>query len=401
MSLFAYQAKDIEGKTQRGMVEAVTRELAVEILTDRNLTPISVDEERRNYLSFLSAPLSRIKTKDIVIMSRQLAVLTSATVPIVQALRILEKQTANAKLKVVISEVADEVDGGAKLSAALGKYPEVFSEFYINMVNSGENSGKIDEVLNYLADEEEKSYDLVSKIRGAMIYPCFILFGLLVVGAIMMIFVVPKLTGILIETGAELPFSTKILVSVSSIMATYWWLLLILLVGGIIALRFYVKSPSGKHMWHMLQLRLPVIGSIYKHIYLVRFARSMHTLVVGGVPLTRSLAIVSGVVGSEVYKELVEQTIREVEDGNSIGNVFSQSPYVPSMVSQMLIVGEKTGRLEEIFKRLADFYAREVEALVVNLVTLLEPAIMMIMGVAVAFMVSAVLLPLYNLSGAA
>jgi type IV pilus assembly protein PilC len=384
------------------MVEAPSREVAVEILADRSLTPLSVEEQRVSRFQFLAAsPIARIKTRDIVIFSRQLAVMASATVPIVQALRIMEKQTVNPKLKVVVSEVADEVEGGAKLSSALGKYPDIFSDFYINMVASGESSGKIDEILNYLADEAEKNYDLTSRIKGAMIYPAFILSGLVVVGSVMMIYVVPKLTQVLIEAGTELPTSTKILIAVSSFMAHYWWLLIIIVVGAGVLLRLFVKTPRGKHMWHTLQLKIPIVGIIYRHIYLVRFTQSMYTLVVGGVPLTKSLGIVANVVGSAVYKDIIERTIKEVEDGNSIATIFAQNSTVPPMLSQMMIVGEKTGRLEEIFKRLSAFYTHEVNNLVSNLVTLLEPAIMLVMGVAVGFIVSSILLPMYRLSGAA
>ena len=325
--------------------------------------------------------------------------MSSATLPIVTALRILEKQTANPKLKVIASEIGDEVEGGAKLSAALAKYPDVFSSFYINMITSGETSGKVDEVLNYLADEQEKNYDLTSRIKGAMIYPAFILGGLLIVGAVMMIYVVPKLTTILEEAGTELPFSTKLLIAVSNFLANYWWLLLIILVGGFFLFQLYARTPRGKHLWHTIQLKIPIVGTIYRHIYLVRFTRSMYTLVIGGVPLTRSLEIVSGVVGSAVFENLIKRTIREVEDGNSIATIFNQSKEVPAMVSQMMIVGEKTGRLEEIFKRLSDFYTHEVDSLVTNLVTLLEPIIMLVMGVAVGFIVSSILLPMYRLSG--
>lgn len=400
MALFEYEAKSLEGQTVRGMVEAPTKEVATEILTDRSYTPLYVRERRASRFTWLAGTqFSRIKSKDIVIFSRQLAVMSSATLPIVTSLRILEKQTANPKLKVIVSEIADEVEGGAKLSSALAKYPDVFSSFYVNMITSGETSGKVDEVLNYLADEQEKNYDLTSRIKGAMIYPAFILSGLVIVGAVMMIYVVPKLTAILEEAGTELPFSTKLLIGVSSFLAGYWWILLIVLVGGFVLLHLYTRTPRGKHLWHTVQLKIPIIGTIYRHIYLVRFTRSMYTLVIGGVPLTRSLEIVSGVVGSAVYQNLIKRTIKEVEDGNSIATIFTQSNEVPAMVSQMMIVGEKTGRLEEIFKRLSDFYTHEVDSLVTNLVTLLEPIIMLVMGVAVGFIVSSILLPMYRLSG--
>lgn len=401
MSLFAYQAKDLDGRTIRGMVEAPSHDVAVEILTERSLTPLSLEEKRISRFAWLAAAqISRIKNKDIVIFSRQLAVMASATVPIVQSLRILEKQTDNPKLKVIVSEIADEVEGGAKLSAALGRYPDVFSDFYVNMIASGESSGKMDEVLNYLADEAEKNYDLTSRIRGAMIYPAFILSGLLIVGAVMMIYVVPKLTAILTEAGTELPFSTKMLIFISNFLANYWWLFLIMLVVGVVLIRLFVHTPRGRHIWHTIQLKIPIVGTIYKHIYLVRFTQSMYTLVVGGVPLTHSLAIVAGVVGNAVFKDIIERTIKEVEDGNSIASIFSQSTIVPPMLSQMMIVGEKTGRLEEIFKRLSNFYTHEVNTLVTNLVTLLEPMIMLVMGVAVGFIVTSILLPMYKLSGA-
>ncbi|MEK7497133.1 MAG: type II secretion system F family protein [Patescibacteria group bacterium] len=402
MSLFSYEAKDLEGRALKGMIDAASHEAAVEILTDKGLTPITVEERKVNRFQFLFGnQLSRIKIKDIVVLSRQLSVMASATVPIVQALRILEKQTTNPKLKVIISEIADEVEGGAKFSSTLAKYPEVFSDFYINMVASGETSGKLDEVLNYLADEQEKNYDMISKIRGAMIYPAFILGGLLLVGAVMMIFVVPKLTSILVESGVALPLSTRILIGFSNFLRNFWWLFGMMLVGGGIGFRFGVKTPQGKHLWHLIQLKIPVVGTIYQNIYLVRFTRSMYTLIVGGVPLTRSLAIVSDVVGNAVFKDIIDQTIKEVEDGNSIATVFSQSKVIPSMVSQMMIVGEKTGRLEEVFKRLSDFYTREANNLVANLVTLLEPMVMLVMGVSVGFMVSAILLPMYRLSSGA
>ncbi len=400
MALFEYQAKNIDGQTIRGMVEAVSREGAVEILTDRSLTPIYINERRVSRFGWLTAvQIARIKAKDLVIFSRQLAVMASATLPIVQSLHILEKQTANPKLKVIVSEIADDVEAGAKLSAALAKYPEVFSSFYINMITSGETSGKIDEVLNYLADEQEKNYDLISRVRGAMIYPAFILGGLVIVAGVMMVYVVPKLTAILQEAGTDLPASTKILIAVSSFMANFWWLLLILIAGAFILGRLYTRTRRGKHLWHMIQLKLPIVGTIYKHIYLVRFTRSMYTLIVGGVPLTRSLEIVASVVGNAVYENIIRRTIKEVEDGNSIATIFNKSPAVPMMIPQMMIVGEKTGRLEEVFKRLSDFYTHEVNSLVGNLVTLLEPIIMLIMGVGVGFIVASILMPMYKLSG--
>ncbi|MFZ5391069.1 MAG: type II secretion system F family protein [Patescibacteria group bacterium] len=400
MSLYEYKAKNLKGHLISGTVEAANETNALEILADRHFTPFYLKEmSSHRWMDIGFKLFNRIKAKDLVIFSRQLAVMTAATVPLVESLRILVKQTENEALRVVVSDVADEVEGGAKLSAALGKYPNTFSDFYINMVKSGETSGRLDDTLNYLADEAEKNYDLMSKIKGAMTYPAFIIVGLVIVGFVMMIFVVPKLTSILQESQTALPFSTRLLIGTSGFLQTRWWLLLIILAGLVVLFRLATQTGTGRMVWHRFQLRLPVIGQLFKKIYLVRFTRSLGTLLQGGVPLTRSLAVVADVVGNEVFKEMIRSTIKEVEEGNSISTIFLESNIVPAMVSQMMVVGEKTGRLEEILQRLSNFYGREVENQVTNLVTLVEPLIMIILGLAVGLMVSAIILPLYNLAG--
>ncbi len=401
MPLYDYHAKDATGRTLQGAIDAPSEEVVLDELAERGLTPFFLEPraEQGGLLARSLGFFNRVKTKDLVIFSRQLAVMVSATVPLVQSLRILVRQTDSDNLKIVVSDVADEVEGGAKLSSALSKFPEVYSDFYVNMVRAGETSGRLDDTLNYLADEAEKSYDLMSKIKGAMTYPAFIVAGLFVVGFIMMTFVVPKLTAVLSESRTALPFSTRILIASGRFFEHWWWLVLVLLVVGAVGLRFAVRTPAGRKAWHELQLRLPVFGKLFQRIYLVRFTRSLASLLMGGVPLTRGLEVVAGIVGNVVYRDLINRTIQEVEEGNSIATVFLESRAVPSMVSQMLVVGEKTGRLEEILNRLADFYSREVENLVRNLVTLIEPIIMVILGLAVGVMVSAIILPIYQSIG--
>lgn len=400
MALFEYKAKNEQGEDMTGMVEAASQEQALEMLNERHLVIYALNEEEPvSAWQFSLKIFNKVKAKDLVIFSRQLAVMSQATVPLLESLRILVKQTESESLRIIVSDVADEVEGGAKLSAALNKYPDTFSDFYINMIKSGETSGRLDETLNYLADEAEKNHDLMSKIKGAMIYPVFILFGLGGVGIVMMVFVVPKLTAILQDQKTELPIATQILIAASNFLQHYWWVLLVLLVVLSVGLRYGLKTHEGKRIWHLSQLHLPVFGNLFRKIYLVRFTRSLGTLIKGGVPLTRSLEIVAGVVGNVIYRELILQTIKEVEEGNSISTVFLQSDVVPVMVSQMMVVGEKTGRLEEVLERLADFYGREVSNLVANLVTLVEPLIMVILGLGVGVMVAAILMPMYNLAG--
>lgn len=401
MPVYDYKAKDSSGTSVTGAVEAPNDIVAQDTLKERGLAVVALNERKKHTLFQSSLGFfNRVPRKDVVLFARQLAVMISATVPIVQALRILVKQTSNITFKIIISEIADEVDGGAKLSSSLARYPQAFSDFFIYMVRSGETTGKLDETLNYLADQQEKDYDLESKIRGAMIYPAFIVGAMVVIGVLMMIFVIPKLTGALIAGGAELPVATKLLIGLSSFLTHFWWLLIAL--GGIVVVlaRLYLRTPRGRRQYDVLKFHLPIFGNIFEKIYLVRFSRSFSTLIASGIPVTRALEIVADVIGNIIYKELTTQTITEVEAGNSIATVFIQSKVVPPMLPQMMIVGEQTGKLDLILDKLAAFYAKELENLVANLVSIIEPLILVVMGVAVAVIVMAVLLPMYNLSNA-
>ena len=241
----------------------------------------------------------------------------------------------------------------------------------------------------------------MSKIKGAMVYPAFIIVGMVAVAILMMIFVIPKLTDILIESGAELPWTTKVLIFTSDILSNYWWLLLILIIIAVVALRMEIRLPAGRIIWDNLKVHLPIFGKIFKKIYIVRFTRSMSTLIKGGVDIVSSLQVVANVVGNAVYKKIINETIREVEDGNSITSVFKEEEkLIAPMVSQMMSIGEETGQMSFVLEKLSDFYSREVRVAVQSLVTVIEPLIMIIMGIAVGIMVSAILMPMYNLTAA-
>lgn len=398
MPIYKYNALDSKQKNIEGRVEAANEEIAVDVLIDHGLSVISIKKERMIDSSKIIELLNRVKVKDLVIFSRQLAVLISANLPIIKSLKVLREQTTNPYFQKVISQVIDEVEGGEKLSKAFAKYPKVFDGFFVSMVRSGETSGKLDEVLNYLANQIEKDYDLSSKIKGAMIYPVFICSGLLVVGIVMMIFVVPKLTNILTETGGELPISTRTLIWTSNCLSNYWWLIGIIGAGIVFSVRYYIRTRRGRMQWDYLKLRLPVFGKLFQKISMVRFTQSLSTLLMGGVTVTQSLEIVSNIVGNQVYKEIILETIKEVEGGKSIATVFLRHNEVPKMISQLMVMGEQTGKLDEIFDKMSTFYTREVSNMVSNLVTLLEPIIMIIMGVAVGGLVAAIILPMYNLA---
>ena len=399
MPVYDYKAKDRDGATITGAVEAPNDIVAQDTLKEKALIVVTLTERKKSTIFQSSLGFfNRVPKKDVVLFARQLAVMISATVPIVQALRILVKQTTNITFKIIISEIADEVDGGAKLSASLARYPQAFSDFFIHMVRSGETTGKLDETLNYLADQQEKDYDLDSKIRGAMIYPAFILSAMIVIGVLMMIFVIPRLTEALTSAGGSLPIATRALIGLSSFLVHFWWLLAGLGIVAFVLLRLYLRTPGGHRQFDIIKFHLPVFGNIFQKIYLVRFSRSFSTLIASGIPVTKALEIVADVIGNVIYKELTISTIREVEAGNSIATVLVQSKIVPAMLPQMMIVGEQTGKLDLILDKLASFYAKELENLVANLVSIIEPLILVVMGGAVAIIVMAILLPLYNLS---
>ncbi|MCX6794581.1 MAG: type II secretion system F family protein [Candidatus Falkowbacteria bacterium] len=398
MSIFKYQAQDAAGNVKRGQIVSLSENEATGKLNKKDLNVISLTDVTNTTLSKITRFIAPIKTKDLVIFSRQFSVMISANVPVVESLLTLIDQTDNISLKNMVSEIAFEVDGGAFLSDALAKRPRIFSEFFVNIIRSGETSGKLDDVLSYLADEMEKSYDISAKIKGAMIYPIFIISALFGVGIVLMVYVIPNLTAILTETGAQLPLSTRLVIGTSDFLRNYAILIIAAIIALIIGARLYLKTYTGRRNLDIIKLRMPIFGKLFKYIYLMRFSRSLSTLLKGGVTITRSLEIVAAVVGNIIYKELILETLESINDGNPFSTVFEASNYVPKMVPQMISVGEKTGKIDAVLDRITDFYTRESSNMLDNLSKLMEPLIMVIMGVGVGVMVAAVLLPMYNLA---
>jgi len=379
-----------------GSIESVDEAHAADSLTTRGLQIISLKEASINPGSSIMSALSRIKVKDIVDFSRQFSVMVGASVPVVESLKVLAKQSVNPKFQKIISEISDEVDSGGTLSGALAKRPKLFSNFYVSVVKSGEQSGKLEDSLNYIADEMEKDYDMNSKIRGAMIYPIFVITLMVGIGVLMIMFVVPRLTTIVIETGSELPQATKVMIALSDFLIAYWWALLGLIIVMLAIFRIYLKTKAGRFKFDYIILKLPVFGRLLQMIYLVRFTRSMNTLILGGVNISSSLEVAGEVINNLYYKKLIEDTIVEVQSGNSICTIFIKTKEIPTMVSQMMLVGEKTGKLDVSLEKVTNFYNREITGLLANLMSLLEPMLMVAMGLGVGVLVWAVLMPMYQ-----
>ena len=402
MAQFKYKARNKADEIIEGVIDADTREKAAELLMERELvvTNITAIAVKAGFLEAIDRFLNKVSKKDLAIFLRQLSILISAAIPLVQALRMLAAQVEKPLLKKALATMVDEVEGGTKLSSALERYPNIFSNFFINMIKSGETSGKLDETLNYLADQQEKDYELQSKITGAMAYPIFIISLLIVAGFVMMTFVLPKMLGMFAELGpdVQLPATTRILIATTGFFQAFWWLILLGFFGLVIWTRVYGKTPQGRRFFDRLKLRIPIFGSLFTYIYLVRFTRSFSTILVGGITVPQGLRIVRDVVGTSVFEDLIDETIKEVEDGNPVSSVFTRTKYIPSLVSQMLAVGEQTGRLDDVLAKVTSFYVREINAMIENVISLIEPAIMVLLGVGVGIMVAGILMPMYSLT---
>ncbi len=397
---YSYQARDNQGSMRTGTVEAPNMPAAQEILHAHGLIIIKVLPVNKVSILENINFLDRISPKEVVLFSRQLATLINAKVPIVMSLKILQQQVNSPRLRQIIGEIATKVEAGDSLSAAIVGYPKLFNDMYVNLVHSGELSGSLDETLGYLADQVEKDYDLRSKIYGAMTYPAFILSALVVVGILMFVFVLPPMIALLEESKVELPFTTKILVFVTKVIQGYWWALIIGGVGGGIALKLYIATQPGAYLLDYLTLKMPIINKLARNIYMSRFARNLSTLIAGGIPIVKAMDAVADIVGNAVYRDILFEASTQVKNGKGIAQALVDSPEFPIIVSQMVQIGESTGKLQDILGKLANFYEKEVEAALKILTTLIEPIIMLVLGLAVAVMVAGILLPIYNLASA-
>jgi len=398
---FNYQARDQKGEVQSGQVEASSREAAITLLQRHGLYITFLEEiAAPPFYAKIIKILERTSQKDIVLFSRQLAIMFKSRVPLVESLEVLAVQARNLDLKEKIFKISKEIEGGTTLSGALSKYPKIFSPFYIAMVRAGEASGKLSESLSYLAEHLERGYHLASKLRGAMIYPAMVIFVAMIVFAFMMFYIIPQLTEVLLSSGGELPLITKGAISLSIFLKKWGIFLILTLLGLIIFAIRYSRSREGKKFFDQISLRLPLVSELLKMICLSRFAENLSTLISGGLPIASALEISGEIVGNYVYREIIFQTRDEVRRGESISSILSRFPEVfPPVFTQMTLVGEKTGTLDKTLLNIVSFYQKEVDGTVDNLLSILEPALIIFLGLIVGGLMASVLLPLYQTSG--
>ncbi len=399
--LFNYEAVDNTGAKKIGSIDAVNVDVAIASLQRRSLVVTSVVEAGKP-TSFLSINLSmfdRVATKDVVILSRQLSTLFEAQVSALRVFRLLAAETDKRPLAVVLEAVADDLQSGNSISGALGKHPKVFTDFYVSMVKAGEESGKLNDTFLYLADYLDRSYQLTSKIRGALIYPAFVVATFLVVMILMFTMIIPKISPILVQSGATIPVYTQVIIGISNFLVQYGWVLLVMVIVAVFFLVRFIRTPAGKFTFDRVKLNIPYVSTLFRKLYLSRLADNMNTMLSSGIPMIRALELTSAVINNGVYHKLLDEAMDSVKGGVSLSDALSQSPKeIPGIMTQMVKVGEEAGEVGPILKTLSNFYAREVTTAVDSLVSLIEPAMIVVLGAGVAILLAAVLVPIYSIA---
>jgi type IV pilus assembly protein PilC len=400
--LFNYKAITNTGEKVEGSIDATSIDTAITLVQKRGLviSDIRPQEAPKTIGDFMSF-FNKVSGKDVVILSRQMATLFQAQVSALRIFRLIGAEVENVTLKNILMQVADDIQGGSSISNALSKHPDAFSDFYVNMVRAGEESGKLDETFNYLADYLDRTYEVVSKAKNALIYPAFVVATFIGVMVLMLTVIIPKISLMLKESEQAIPIYTKVVLAISDLLLNYG-----VFVGiGLIIVGFgvwkYNQTEEGAMVIDKFRLDVPYIGDLYRKLYLSRIADNLNTMIVSGIPILHALEITSAVVDNKVYQAVLNQALFDVKGGSSLSAAFEVHPEIPGIMVQMVKVGEETGEVGNILKTLSNFYQREVTQAVDTLVGLIEPVMIVALGLGVGILLAAVLMPIYNIAGAA
>lgn len=398
--LFSYKALDDKGLNREGEIDAPSKDSAISGLQRRGLIIISIKDATKSKSLFDRSFFDRIPKKDVVILSRQIATLFDAQVSALKAFSMLAASTDRKLLAQKLTQIGDDLQAGFSISGALAKHPEVFSNFYINMVKAGEETGKLNQTFLRLAEYLDRQYALTSKTRNALIYPIFVIVTFIVVMSIMMVVVIPKLSQIILDSGQEVPLYTQIIIKLSQFFVSYGFLFVIAaILMGIWGWRLSM-TEKGKIYLDKIRFRIPAVGTLYTKLFLSRIADNMDTMITSGIPMVRAIDITSEVVGSLTYKNILKDSAENVKSGMALSAAFEQHrDHMPIIMVQMIKVGEETGSLGNILNTLGNFYKREVDDAIDTLVGLIEPAMIIVLGLGVGILLVSVLLPIYNLAG--
>jgi type IV pilus assembly protein PilC len=397
MKKYNYKGKNKQGKTISGLVEALNEKEAVRILREKQLVPFDLKEKGRSELVAMFSSFMGVSSKDITEFTRQLATMVSAGLSLTSSLTIIQEQSKPA-LSKILTEIVKEIEGGSTFYEALAKYPNTFSKTYIALVKSGEASGALDEVLKKMSDALEKQEEFKGKVKGAMIYPAIVVVGMIGVIAVMMIFVIPKMTSMYEEFGTDLPASTKLLMSTSDLFSKFWFIALGLIIGAAYLFKTWHKTKQGRKQVDELMLKLPIIGNLKSKIILTDVARTLAMLLSAGVTIIDSLNISAEAADNAVFEESMKSAAKDVEKGLPLTATFEKFEQYPPIFAQMVAVGEETGKLDEVLLKLSKQFEMESEIAVKGLTTAIEPLMMVVLGIGVGFIVMSIITPIYNLT---
>ena len=399
--LFTYHALDKDGHEREGSVEALSMDVAVSTLQRRNLIVSSIEPSvQKSLLSMDLGSFKHVSNKEIVILSRQIATLFQAQVSALRVFRLLAAEVDNKYLAEIMTQVADDLQGGAPISKALARHPKAFTAFYVNMVRSGEESGKLSETFGYLADYLDRTYEVLSKAQNAFIYPAFVVGVFVIVMILMLTLVIPNITAILTSSGTAIPIYTQIVIDLSNLLIHYGIYLAILLAIAAFMSWRALQTPSGQLFFDSIKLDIPLLGDLYLKLYLSRIADNFSTMLSSGVAVVEMIDITATVVGSRTFEEILKETSDAVKAGSSISEALSKHEDIPGIMIAMIRVGEETGELGNILDTLAKFYRREVTTSIDTLVDLIEPMMIVFLGLGVGTLLASVLIPIYDLAGA-
>ncbi len=395
MPIFTYTARATNGDLKTATIEAASRDAVIAQLRKMRLAVVKIDENAQK-----STKKGSVKIRDIVVFTRQFSTMINAGLPLVQALDILAKQTENKTLSSITRQVMFDVESGYTLADSMAKHPRAFTSLYTNMVAAGEAGGILDVILNRLAAFLEKNDKLIRKVKGAMIYPSSILGVAVGAIAILLIFVIPTFEDMFASVGVPLPFPTRLVIGMSKGLQSYWWAIIAFFVGSFFLLKRYYASPNGKLVIDKLLLKLPVLGDVLRKSSVSRFTRTLGTLIASGVSILEGLEITARTAGNRVVQDAIMASRASIAGGETIAAPLAKSGVFPPMVISMISVGESTGGLDEMLSKIADFYDDEVDAAVGGLLSLLEPMMIVFLGIAVGGMIMAMYLPIFDMVNA-
>ena len=398
--IFNYEAITNTGEKKKGTVEAASQDLAIAAIQRRGYIVSSMTEDTgKKSFGNITIFNKTVSQKDIVVMSRQMSTLFEAQVSALKAFTLLATNTENEVLVKILNAVSNDIQSGVSISQALAKYPDVFTDFYVNMVKSGEESGRLTQIFSYLADYLDRQYQLTSKTKNALIYPSFVIGVFFLVMIMMFVFIVPRLSVIIKQSGQEVPFITKVVMGTSDVLISYGIYLLIAVVVLVLVLLQRARSAAGKVFFDRLKISIPIFKNIYTKLYLSRIADNMDTMLSSGITIVRSIELTAAVVGNRVYQEILTDAVETVKAGDPFSDSLAKHKEVPAIMSQMIRVGEETGSLGTILKTLGHFYNREVNDAVDTLVSLIEPVMIVALGLGVGVLLASILIPIYNVAG--